>query len=130
MLRKPGFQEENTTVDIKDGEDYPYAPALEHNRAAGSSQSGEGAINPEQQERLRKAMKEGKGIIAIFSEPSGATITINGRAVPKATPFRVPVPPGDYQITLMLDGYRTVQRQITVQAGKPTRVQVKLVPSR
>lgn len=119
ILRKPGFEEENTTVDIKDGETYPYSPTLDR---------AEGQANAQQQERLKQAMKEGKGVIAVFTEPPGASLQINGRTVPRTTPFRAAFPPRDYQLTISLDGYATVQRQVTVQAGKPTRVQIKLTP--
>ncbi len=117
MLRKPGFEEENTTIAIKDGETYPYSPTLDRMQWQG---------NPQQQEKLKQALREGKGIIAVLTEPMGATLQINGHTVPRTTPFRAAFPPGNYQLTISLDGYATERRQITVQAGKPTRVQVKL----
>lgn len=121
ILRKPGFDEENTTVDLKDGETYPYSPTLDRMQ---------GQMNAQQQERLRQALKEGKGIIAVVTDPPGATLQINGRTVQRTTPFRNAFPPGDYQLTISLDGYATVRKQITVQAGKPTRVQLRLVGQR
>ena len=59
----------------------------------------------------------------IRTNPKGAVLLINGHAAPKTTPLRVPLTPGKYSIELQLDGYRNVQRTITLERGVPLEIE-------
>ena len=129
MVRKPGFREENTMVDLKDGESYKYAPTLESMRG-GSGGNARAQFNPQQlvrfEQMMQNARKQGKGVVVVISEPAGATITSNGQAWPAPTPFMGPLTPGTYHVTVSLAGYRSVQKDIMVEAGKASQNNVKL----
>ncbi len=123
MVRKPGFREENTTVDLKDGDTYKYSPTLESMKSGGGNAGGQ--ANLQQQARfeqmIQNASKLGKGVVIIVTNPPGATISSNGKDWPKPTPFMGTLAPGSYHVTVALTGYKTVQKDITVEAGKASQ---------
>jgi serine/threonine protein kinase len=51
------------------------------------------------------------------SEPSGASISINGRKRSEVTPARIPLPPGTYNVTVEKNGKQSTQ-SVEVQNGK------------
>src|SRR5581483_12240784 len=68
---------------------------------------------------LRRFYKEGEipdgmGAVQVRTRPKGATITVDERMIPKATPFKFPLRPGNHIITLQKDGFQTVTRSVQV----------------
>lgn len=62
------------------------------------------------------------GSLTVRSEPSGAQVLVDGRAVGE-TPFSGRnIPAGAHQIELRLDGYRTVRQDVQVRAGSANTV--------
>ena len=57
------------------------------------------------------------GLVFLSTQPSPANITVNGLPNKSQTNTRLQLPAGQYTIKLERDGYRTWQRQITVQGG-------------
>ena len=128
-VRKDGFSAENTNVNLTDGETYSFAPTLVSRNASAQQKA-------EQRERRggflgkifgggQKATA-GKGMVVIRSSPAGATVMRNGKPTQGVTPLRVPLEPGDYSVTLHLDGYKNSQQTFNVAAGKTTEVNAVL----
>ncbi|MEX0916111.1 MAG: PEGA domain-containing protein, partial [Wenzhouxiangellaceae bacterium] len=66
--------------------------------------------------------------IAIQSEPSGAAVSLDGRAIGTA-PLEVELAPGEpVTIELTLDGYRPLSRTLTPQADVQSTMRGELVP--
>jgi hypothetical protein len=65
--------------------------------------------------------------ITVQSEPSGASVTIDGRAAGEA-PLSVDLPAGSHEVALTAGGYAPVHRKITVDAGVRGLVSVGLIP--
>ena len=73
-------------------------------------------------------MRGGKGMIDFVSNPPGAKIFIQGRPMPFATPAHRQIPEGDYRIEFREAGYKPVQQNVHVEAGKNVKVVVTLDP--
>ena len=67
-------------------------------------------------------------MIDFVTTPPGAKIVVNGRPVAIATPAHAPFPPGDYRIELREPGYKPVEKNVHVEAGKNVKLEVKLEP--
>jgi predicted Ser/Thr protein kinase len=122
MVRQVGYAEENTSVTLKDGDSYTFAPKLEAKRAGGGAFRGLKRIFGG-----GEAIPEGKGMVQIKTNPPGAQVMHNGKPFPKATPLKGPMDPGIYQVTIRLDGYKPVRKEFTIEKGKAIEVDVDLV---
>jgi serine/threonine-protein kinase len=128
-VRKPGFNEENTNVTLGDGEKYNFSPTLISKTATAQQRAA-------QRERRQgffskifgggQRIPAGKGMVMIRTTPPGATIIHNGKTSPAQTPIRVPMDPGNYTVTLHLDGYKNSQQTFAVNDGKVTELDVPL----
>ncbi len=66
------------------------------------------------------------GILEVESQPSGATVMVNGLVRGK-TPLKMSdIPKGRVAITLQLEGYKDVSRELTLNAGDSQRLDVAL----
>ena len=73
-------------------------------------------------------LKQGKTGITIISQPTGATITLDGETLGK-TPFSTNKPSaGDYTITVALQGYESQTIRVKVIDGYNLNIAVKLFP--
>jgi serine/threonine-protein kinase len=129
-VRKVGFGEENTNVNLTDGETYSFAPTLVSKNANAQQKA-------EQRERRGNFFSKifggggqkipaGKGLLVIRSSPAGATVMRNGKPTQGVTPLRVPMEPGNYSVSLHLDGYKNSQQTFNVTEGKSTELNVTL----
>jgi serine/threonine protein phosphatase PrpC len=66
------------------------------------------------------------GTVQITSEPSGATITIDGKGYGK-TPTKLTLAPGSYKTVLSLTGYRTETKDFTITKGESKSLAVILI---
>jgi len=57
------------------------------------------------------------GLVFLSTQPSPATIYVNGEPIKKKTDSRVQLPAGDYDIKLTRPGYRDWERSITVDGA-------------
>lgn len=64
--------------------------------------------------------------VSILSEPPGATIQLDGRAL-GITPFTTEITPGIHRINLALEGHESVQRDFELRPDRSTDVTVALV---
>jgi len=67
-------------------------------------------------------------MIDFVTTPPGAKIFIQGRPMAFATPAHVPIPEGDYRVEFREPGYKPVQQNVHVEAGKNVRVSATLDP--
>ncbi len=123
IVRQVGYQEENTSVTLKDGESYDFAPTLEPVRANGGKNPFRGF-----RRIFGGGIPAGQGVIQIQTEPQGANIVLEGRKMPRQTPARIPLDPGTYRIVFRLEGYKPVQREFTIEKGKVQDLNVQLEP--
>jgi hypothetical protein len=65
------------------------------------------------------------GALNVDSRPTGASVTINGKASGK-TPLTIDLPPGDYQILMTLPGFRNFTTTVRVVAGERVRAAASL----
>ena len=77
---------------------------------------------------LQNASKASKGVVVVITNPVGANISSNGLNWSHPTPYLGPLAPGIYHVSISLQGYQTVQRDITVEVGKAAAVNVQLKP--
>jgi archaellum component FlaG (FlaF/FlaG flagellin family) len=67
------------------------------------------------------------GTLDVVSEPPGAEVLVDRR--PRGvTPLLLPLPPGDYLVTLRRHGYRPEHRQLTVAPGLRVPLRVEMEP--
>lgn len=70
-----------------------------------------------------------RGGIMVRSEPPGASVRLGSREVPGVTPTALyDLEPGDYTLTLTLDGHRAYTEQVTIEAGGEIDVDADLEP--
>ncbi|HEU4416102.1 MAG TPA: PEGA domain-containing protein [Candidatus Angelobacter sp.] len=119
VLKKAGFLEATTDVKLVAGQSVNYAPSLMAagrtdnirlvNGGMGKVFGGNGSPN-------------GMARIEIKTEPKGAQVTINGTPLQKTTPVEVQVEPGNYDITIEKDGYKTIKENTIV--GVDDRIKI------
>ena len=120
VLSKPGFKDETILDTVAQGQQVNYSPALqplpsiamqEHRPALWRRTFG-----------ISEPIEPGKGVVHLRTAPEGATIQVGDRVAAIKTPARWPAPPGIYEITLKIDGYKAVTRTVRVQEGRATDV--------
>jgi hypothetical protein len=57
-------------------------------------------------------------VVYIRTVPEGATIQVGNRTAPWKTNVVWPVEAGTYDLTLSMDGYKSVHRTVRVQRGQ------------
>jgi hypothetical protein len=127
LLRKQGFKEVSTSETLADGQTLTYSPVLLANASIAQKQDpqkqDESQGRPGFWKRVFGAkIPEGKGLIHVRTNPSGALIVHNGKIAPDKTDAQWPADPGTYDIELRKEGYKTVHRTIHVEKGKITDV--------
>jgi hypothetical protein len=92
---------------------------------ASSKPSGGGAPRPSTPASMGKPAVT-TGTLAVDSRPTGAAVTINGKAS-GSTPLTInDLPPGEYQILLTMPGYRNFATTVRVVAGERARAAASL----
>ena len=123
LLRKAGFKDIWTTETLAEGQTATFSPTL---------------IPPEPDKQMTQVQRpgfwkrvfggaqepipQGKGVVYIHTVPEGANIQVGNRVAPWKTNVVWPVEPGTYDITLTMDGYKSVRRTVRVQRGQPIYV--------
>ena len=78
--------------------------------------------------KIEMPLRRNSGIVVVNSEPSGATIRING-AVKGTTPTTIDrLPSGTHKLELELDGYNGFSSSVYLRAGEEEAVNAELVP--
>lgn len=125
VLRKSGYLDSSTDIQLAVGQTVSHSPAL---MVAGRTDNMKivgggigrvfgGAGSP-----------PGKARIEIKSDPKGAQVFINGTLLQKTTPVEVQVEAGNYDVTLQKDGYKAVHENTIV--GVEDRIKIDKTLSR
>ncbi|MBV9624111.1 MAG: PEGA domain-containing protein, partial [Acidobacteria bacterium] len=82
--------------------------------------------------RLKKVLGHedttGMAIVSVKTQPKGAQILVNKRALDKTSPFDFYLNPGTYVIDITMAGYRDLHRVIVLQEGEKLLIQESLLP--
>jgi serine/threonine-protein kinase len=114
VVRMRGYKDVSTTETLAEGQSLTFSPVLQQLQVQSLPK----------QNFWRKvfgnndAVEAGKGIIQIRTDPEGATILVNNKVTGDRTNARWAVDPGAYDITLKMDGYKTVSKTLNVQKGQ------------
>lgn len=118
-LNTEGYLEFNSTLTIAEGQStsvsatlVPLGRTTEIKLKKGGLFSGRG--------------NKDMGTVAVRTNPAGAMILVNGQSAPKATPVEFSLNPGGYELQIQLTGFKTVKRNIVVDAGAKNSVDVQL----
>ncbi len=114
-VKKAGFKDAFTDLTIAEAQTLSFSPVL-----LSVNTPAEDGKNPNFFRRMlgTDTVPEGKGLMHIRTDPEGANIIVDGKPAPKKTNARWPADPGVYSIQLQMPGYKTVHRNVRVQAGK------------
>jgi eukaryotic-like serine/threonine-protein kinase len=116
-LKFPGYLEANVPVNIADGQSRSIGPDLiPMGRTVDIKTTKKGIFG------LGNRADKDMGRVSVRTEPSGATVLVNGQPAPKATPTEVLLNPGGYELTFQLPGYRTQKKVIVVDSGSRMNV--------
>jgi serine/threonine protein kinase len=110
-LKFPGYLDANVPVSVADGENRSIGPDLiPMGRTVDIKTTRKGLFG------MGRGDKD-MGRVTLQTEPSGATILVNGQPAPKASPTEIMLNPGGYELTFQLPGYKTQKKVIVVDSG-------------
>ena len=123
LVRKQGFLDETTTVELAAGQSFRFSPSL---KAMGITDDIKtvGKFN----KLFGGADTAGMGKVQIKTQPKGAQITVNRRMVDKPTPVNFALNPGHYIVEITLSGYKPIQKVINVEKGAKLEFNETLEP--
>ncbi len=113
LVRKDGYLDETSSMNLQAGQTYRYAPAL---RQLGSTS----------EIKIKKFMgggaPEGSVLVSVKTQPKGAQVAINRRILDKTAPVEFYLNPGTYIVDITDSGYKSVQRIINVEQGSKINI--------
>jgi hypothetical protein len=122
-VHKTGYLDTTTDIKLAAGQSVSYAPTL---KLAGRTD------NIKVVGGLKKLFGGGGGSnqgmtnVEIKSDPKGAQVTINGKALDKTTPMEIQVEPGNYEITIQKNGYKPIHTNLAAGANERVKIEEKL----
>lgn len=135
-LHKDGFQDATENVTVALGQTQNISGKLSAVPAAAAATPAAAKPNAPSKEtnpfaKIGRFFKGGGGsdigTLAISTSPAGAKVILNGEANSTPTPVTVQTKAGKYKVQLVMDGYQTVEREVTVEKGKSTGIAETLV---
>ncbi len=134
-LHKDGFQDDTENVTVALGQTTNVAGKLQPTPAAATADASKPAGSQPAKDanpfskigRFFKGGTSDQGTLSIKTNPAGAKITLNGQAASSVTPVTLQIKVGKYKVQIQMDGYETVQREVTVEKGKQTGIDEVLV---
>src|SRR5947209_7129985 len=69
------------------------------------------------------------GALSITTDPDNAAVYVDGRLAGQTPAHLVSIPAGDHRVRIVKGGYLENSRIVTVPAGAPTVVKLKLTPA-
>jgi serine/threonine protein kinase len=118
-LKTVGYLEYNSSVTIADGQSQSLSPTLVQLGRTVEIKVKKGGLFG------RRGDKD-MGSVSVRTSPPGAIVSVNGQLAPKATPLEFSLNPGGYELLIELTGYKSVKRNIVVDAGAKNSVDVTL----
>jgi serine/threonine protein kinase len=113
VVRKDGFLDAESTIQLTAGQPVSFSPGLNVAGRTDNIKSVGGGLS----KIFGGNNNSGMARIEIHTQPKGARILINGMPFAKTTPVEIQVEPGNYNITLQKDGYKPVQKSVSVSLG-------------
>jgi eukaryotic-like serine/threonine-protein kinase len=123
-LKKAGYLDDSTTVNLQIGQTFHYSHAL---TILGNTEDIKTVS------RFRKvfggggAATAGTGVVSIKTNPKGAQIAVNRRIIDKLSPVDFYLNPGTYIIDISLSGFKDVHRVIHVEKGDKVAIDETMV---
>jgi serine/threonine-protein kinase len=108
LVRKDGYLDETTSLNLQAGQAYKYSPSL---RQLGATD------DIKIKKFLGGGAPEGTCLISVKTQPKGAQIAINRRVLDKPAPVEFYLNPGTYVVDITAAGYKSVQKVINVEKG-------------
>lgn len=112
VLKKAGYLDEPLTSNVAPGQTLRLSQKL---RAMGNISDVRTAGGFKK--LFGGGMPKDMGALEIRSNPKGATIMVNNRVMEKTTPAAFYLHPGAYVVVIKADGYKPVQKIVSVQQG-------------
>ena len=112
LVRKQGYLEETTTVNLQAGQAFHFAPTL---RALGTTDDIR--MGGKFKKMFGGRETAGMGTVSVKTQPKGAQIAVNRRVLDKPSPAEFYLNPGTYVIDITMSGYNTIHRVINVDKG-------------
>jgi type II secretory pathway pseudopilin PulG len=135
-LHHDGFQDatENVTVVLGQAQSISgkltATPAPETSEAANKAPASQPSKEGNPFAKIGRFFRGGsseQGTLVIKTTPPGAKVKLNGDSASSVTPVTIQTKIGKYKVQLELDGYQSVEREITVEKGKQTGISETLV---
>jgi serine/threonine protein kinase len=124
VVKRSGYLEETSTVNVQSGQTANVNVPL---KRLGNTEDIRGAGG-----KFKKVFGRGEsasmGIVSVKTQPKGAQIMVNNRALDKTAPFDFYLNPGTYEINITMSGYRTLHRVINVEQGEKVAIEETLLP--
>jgi hypothetical protein len=120
-LVRSGFLAAQSQVSVRNGENFSVAFNLipAGNAANGKVVSGVKRLLP------GGSSKE-TADVHFKTNPKGARLMLNGWPAPKTTPLELRLPPGGYDVVIQADGFKTLSKEIVLEAGQKVVLQEAL----
>jgi thiol-disulfide isomerase/thioredoxin len=78
---------------------------------------------------VREQLEPNFGTLRLVTDPPGASITVNGKAVEGRTPLDLPnVPAGSHEVVLQLASHNEYRKRVSVERGQVSTLEAPLVP--
>jgi hypothetical protein len=112
VLRRTGYLEASTSVNLGPGETFQFVPTL---KPLGNAE------DIRQVGKLKKILARGTpenaARVQVRTFPKGAQIMFNQRMMDHASPAEFFMGPGTYEVTFTLSGYKPIRRVVTIEPG-------------
>jgi hypothetical protein len=112
VFKKQGYLDEITTANLRSGQTFDFSPSL---RALGHTD--EIKMVGTFRKIFGRGQTAGQGIVSVKTEPNGAQIAVNARAINKPSPSAFYLNPGNYTIDITIAGFKSIHRVVTVEEG-------------
>jgi hypothetical protein len=123
-VKRSGYLEETSTVNVQSGQAANASVTL---KRLGETEEIRGAGG-----KFKKVFNRGSassmGIVSVKTQPKGAQILVNNRALDKTAPYDFYLNPGTYVIDITMPGYRSLHRVVDVQEGDKVAIEESLTP--
>ena len=124
VVKRSGYLEETSTVNVQSGQAANTNVTLKRLGQTDDIRSAGG--------KFKKVFGRGEsasmGIVSVKTQPKGAQIMVNGRALDKTAPFDFYLNPGTYEVDITMSGYRSLHRVINVEQGEKVAIEEPLTP--
>ena len=122
VVSEPGYLPESRRVALTESQP-SRSIEVRLSRESSASQSGAAAPRPSTP-ATRPAASTGE--LVVESLPSGATVSVNGQPQGTTPLSLAELPPGEYRVTMSMQGYRDFATTVRVVAGERARAAARL----